>query len=227
MGDEVSRVEDFGFYACPLLESIDLGRVLSIGEQAFAHSGLGNASLAGTIGTMAFDDSGSLTFVEFRGNVTIAGEGAFQHCLALVRLRVTGWTAGHIDGFDTVHNVSLATWDCGIEHSDQLHALDWVVIEGCEPVGDVFCQRWHGVRVPAPVGLAVPPCLAGNVTEDPSRQCAVTEPTATPAVAVRPGKSLEIGLIAVVCAVIVAFLCRRATALRVGYESVTTTWRPH
>jgi hypothetical protein len=84
----VTSIERNAFYGCSRLRNITLpGNLVSIGDGAFAESGLTNVVIPNSvtsIGNAAFAFCGDLTAITIPASVTFIGEAAFAGCENLV-----------------------------------------------------------------------------------------------------------------------------------------------
>ena len=80
----VTAIDSGAFYECYNLKSVTLGNVTSIGDSAFAYSGLQSVTLGNvtSIGERAFLNCGNLQMV-VTGDVDTIGEEAFNGCFNL------------------------------------------------------------------------------------------------------------------------------------------------
>ena len=85
LGNRLEKISVGAFSNCPKLTSINLDKVVYIGDEAFAESGLVNADLSSAkeIGTYAFISNSGLVSITLRPNGCTVGEGAFANCVAL------------------------------------------------------------------------------------------------------------------------------------------------
>ena len=91
----VRRIEDYTFYACTSLSSVELPRLTSIGRAAFYNCMELNKinlsyAVVTTIGKNAFAGCINLETVDLGNSLTDIGEGAFYQCSGLKEIRFPG-----------------------------------------------------------------------------------------------------------------------------------------
>ncbi len=88
LGDAIVEIPAMAFYDCSALTDINLGKVESIGTNAFVRCALKKIDLSSvkTIDTYVFVYCEELTDVKLNKNGTDIGEGAFSYCSALEEL---------------------------------------------------------------------------------------------------------------------------------------------
>ncbi|WP_416993318.1 leucine-rich repeat domain-containing protein [Alistipes communis] len=109
----VASIADKAFSGCAALSEIALGNVKSIGDEAFAASGLTEVSLGGTtLGAKAFRDCPALAAVELGSIGTVPAE-SFKGCTSLTSLTVpasvTAVDAGAFEGCSKLADLSLGS----------------------------------------------------------------------------------------------------------------------
>ena len=109
----VASIADKAFSGCAALSEIALGNVKSIGDEAFAASGLTEVSLGGTtLGAKAFRDCPALAEVELGSIGTVPAE-SFKGCTSLTSLTVpasvTAVDAGAFEGCSKLADLSLGS----------------------------------------------------------------------------------------------------------------------
>ena len=85
-GNKIKNIPYEAFYGCSNLSSVDLSKVESIGNGAFASTKLENVEIPAQLsylGTSVFSDCTSLTRVSIKANITSIPDGCFQGCSSL------------------------------------------------------------------------------------------------------------------------------------------------
>lgn len=85
-GSNIKNIPDNAFYGCSNLSSVDLSKLESIGNGAFASTKLENVEIPAQLsylGTSVFSDCTSLTRVSIKANITSIPNGCFQGCSSL------------------------------------------------------------------------------------------------------------------------------------------------
>ncbi|WP_295912586.1 leucine-rich repeat domain-containing protein [uncultured Alistipes sp.] len=113
MPSGVKTIGDKAFNGCTALADISLGSVKTIGDEAFAASGLTKASVSATaIGERVFADCTSMTSVSLSGMTSIPA-GLFSGCVKLAGITVpnsvTEIGANAFDGCSMLASVSLGS----------------------------------------------------------------------------------------------------------------------
>ena len=85
LGDKLESLSTGAFSNCPKLTNINLDKVVYVGEEVFAESGLVEVDLssAKVIGKYAFITNANLVKVTLNPAGCVIGEGAFANCVAL------------------------------------------------------------------------------------------------------------------------------------------------
>lgn len=85
-GNNIKIISEEAFYDCPNLSSVDLSKVESIGNSAFANTKLEKVEIPAQLsylGSSVFSNCTSLTSVSVKANITSIPDGCFQGCSSL------------------------------------------------------------------------------------------------------------------------------------------------
>lgn len=88
-GNNIKIISEEAFYDCPNLSSVDLSKVESIGNSAFANTKLEKVEIPAQLsylGSSVFSNCTSLTSVSVKANITSIPDGCFQGCSSLSTL---------------------------------------------------------------------------------------------------------------------------------------------